>query len=129
MFSSVRDERRGDGERHAAQVALVRFLPGVSSLVIGQRAGLSKRLTTDVTDVRFLPAVQSVQSTHTHTKTKSGMLFETMHVSNTTPYVKHTRKSSHTLKASVIEFLMQLPTSVKMLIFSYSYSLILGSLI
>ena len=58
------DERRGDRERHAAQIALVRFLSGVSSLVIGQRAGLSKSLTADVTDVRFLPAVQSVIHTY-----------------------------------------------------------------
>lgn len=65
MFSCVSDERRRDRERHAAQIALVRFLSGVSSLVIGQRAGLSESLTADVTDVRFLPAVQSVVHTHT----------------------------------------------------------------
>lgn len=53
------DEGGRDREGHAAQITLVRFLSGVSSLVIRQRAGLSERLTTDVTDVRFLSAVQS----------------------------------------------------------------------
>lgn len=59
VFSCVSDERGGDGERHAAQIALVRFLPRVSSLVISQRAGLSERLTADVTHVRLLTAVKS----------------------------------------------------------------------
>lgn len=68
VFSCVSDERGGDRERHAAQIALVRFLSRVSPLVIRQRAGLSKCLTTDVTHVRFLPAVQSVENTHRHTR-------------------------------------------------------------
>lgn len=68
VFSCVSDEGRGDGERHAAQITLVRFLSGVSPLVIGQRAGLSERLTADVTDVRLLAAVQSVAHTHTHAR-------------------------------------------------------------
>lgn len=62
MFPRVCDERGGDGERHAAQVALVRFLPGVSALVIGQRAGLGERLAADVADVRLFPAVQSAEN-------------------------------------------------------------------
>lgn len=59
MFSGVCDERRGHGERHAAQVALVRFLPGVPPLVVGQGAGLSEGLPADVTDVGFFSAVES----------------------------------------------------------------------
>lgn len=59
MFSSVGDERGGHREGHAAEVALVRFLSRVSSLVIGQRAGLSERLAADVTHVRLLPGVKS----------------------------------------------------------------------
>lgn len=62
VFPRVCDERGGDGERHAAQVALVRFLPGVSALVIGQRAGLGERLAADVADVRLFPAVQSAEN-------------------------------------------------------------------
>lgn len=58
VFSCVSDEGRGDGERHAAQIALVRLLPGVAAFVVGQRAGLSERLTTHVTNVRLLSAVQ-----------------------------------------------------------------------
>lgn len=54
------DERGGDGERHAAQVALVRFLSRVPPLVVRERAGLSEGLTTDVADVRLFAAVQPV---------------------------------------------------------------------
>lgn len=58
VLPGVRDERGGNGEGHAAQVALVRFLSGVSALVVRQRAGLSERLTADVAHVRLLSAVQ-----------------------------------------------------------------------
>lgn len=58
VLASVSDERGGDGERHAAQVALVWFLSRVPPLVVRQRAGLSERLTTDVADVRLLATVQ-----------------------------------------------------------------------
>lgn len=59
VLPGVGDQRRGHGEGHAAQVALVRFLPGVAPLVVRQGAGLSERLATDVADVRLLSAVES----------------------------------------------------------------------
>lgn len=58
VLACVRDEGGGDGEGHAAQVALVRLLPRVAPLVVGQRAGLGEGLAADVADVRLLSAVQ-----------------------------------------------------------------------
>lgn len=58
VLPRVSDERGGDGEGHAAQIALVRLLPGVAPLVVGQRAGLGEGLAADVAHVRLLSAVQ-----------------------------------------------------------------------
>lgn len=58
VLPRMSDEGGGDGEGHAAQIALVRLLPGVAPLVVGERAGLGEGLTADVTDVRLLAAVQ-----------------------------------------------------------------------
>lgn len=63
VFPCVSDEGRGDGEGHAAQVALVGLLAGVAALVVGQRAGLSEGLTAHVTDVGLLSAVQPATQT------------------------------------------------------------------
>lgn len=70
MFSGMGDEGRGHGERHAAQIALVRFLSGVPPLVVRQGAGLGEGLAADVADVRFLSAVESEGSTPSEESTK-----------------------------------------------------------
>lgn len=63
VFPCVGDEGRGDGEGHAAQVALVRLLPGVPPFVVGQRAGLGEGLAAHVANVRLLSAVQPATGT------------------------------------------------------------------
>lgn len=63
VFPRVSDEGRGDGEGHAAQVALVGLLAGVAPLVVGERAGLGEGLAAHVAHVRLLPAVQPAAQT------------------------------------------------------------------
>ena len=57
VLSGMRDERGGDGERHAAGVTLIGFLARMSSLVIDQRAGLGKRFPAIFAHVRLLSTV------------------------------------------------------------------------
>lgn len=58
VLPGVSDEGGGDGEGHAAQIALVGLLARVAPLVVGQRAGLGEGLAADVAHVRLLSAVQ-----------------------------------------------------------------------